>query len=107
MQVSERHYLSVTDDLFEVAAAFNPLRAAVEHGTGSHSVAVARGASGPRSSWGPCLTGNRIRDPTPLLGGYREIRRVQGDTERSAVYPLREGAMNTNLAGLCWNLTNS
>ena len=59
MQVSERHYLSVTDDLFEVAAAFNPLRAAesaaVEHGTGSHSVAAAWDASKPgNAKLAPC-----------------------------------------------------
>lgn len=51
MQVSERHYLSVTDDLFEVAAAFNPLRAAdsaaVGHRIGPHPVATAQDASRP------------------------------------------------------------
>ena len=59
MQVSERHYLSVTDDLFEVAAAFNPLRAAESaaagHGTGSHSVAVVQDASKPgNAKLAPC-----------------------------------------------------
>jgi integrase len=59
MQVSERHYLSVTDDLFEVAAAFNPLRAAesaaVGHGIGPHPVATAQDASRPlNAQLAPC-----------------------------------------------------
>jgi hypothetical protein len=49
MHVSERHYLSVTDNLFEVAASFDPLpaadSAAVGHRTGPHSVADTRDAS--------------------------------------------------------------
>ena len=59
MKVSERHYLSVTDELYETAAAFDPQSAAesaaVEHRIGPHPVADARDASRPgNDKLAPC-----------------------------------------------------